>query len=107
MAAVARKLCSQLVDPADVTPFVAGRLIALDKNPGVRLIGVGEVSRCIIGRAFLRVIGFDIQQAAGSCQLCARQLAGCEAAVQAVRSMFLIQNVRVFCWLMHQMLLIT
>ena len=74
LIAVARKLCSQLFYPAGVTAFVVGRLIALDKNPGVRPIGVGEVSRCVNGKAILRVIGSDIQEAAGSCQLCAGQI---------------------------------
>ena len=83
-----RKLCSQLADPAGVTAFVAGCLIFLDKNPGIRSIGVGEVSRYIIGKAILRVVGSDIQEAAGSRQLYAGQLARCEAAVHVVRSMF-------------------
>ena len=41
LAAVARRLCSEYVDPAGLSTFVASRLIALDKNPGVRPIGVG------------------------------------------------------------------
>ena len=64
LAAEARKLCFQPVDPAGLTAFVAGFLIARDKNPGVRPIGVGKVScRCIVGKAILRVIGSDIQEA--------------------------------------------
>ena len=51
-------------------------------------IGVGEVCRRIVGKAVLSVISFDIQEAAGSLQLCGGQFAGCEAAVHAVRSMF-------------------
>ena len=55
---------------------------------GVRPIGVGEVSRCIICNAItLRVIGSDVQETVGSRQLCAGELAGCEAAVHAIRSM--------------------
>ena len=34
-AAVARQLCTTFVDPKDISPFLAYRLIALDKRPGV------------------------------------------------------------------------
>ena len=44
---VARRICSCYVDPLGLTSFVACRLIALNKNPGVRPIGVGEVLRRI------------------------------------------------------------
>ena len=56
--------------------------------PGVRPIGVGEVLRRIIGKAVMRIIGRDLQQAAGSSQLCAGQMGGCEAAVHAMKQIF-------------------
>ena len=43
LASVARRLCTSYVDPSSLSAFVAGRLIALDKNPGVRPIGVGRL----------------------------------------------------------------
>ena len=43
--------------------------VALDKNPGVCPIGVGEVVRRIIVKAVLSIIGPDIQQVAGPLQL--------------------------------------
>ena len=88
LAAVARKLCTQLVDPYGLSALVAGRLIALDKNPGIRPIGISEVSRRIIGKAILRILRIDIQEAAGSLQLCAGQSAGCETAIHATSLMF-------------------
>ena len=36
----------------------------------------------------MKIIGFDIQEAAGSLQLCAGQHAGCEAAVHSLRNIF-------------------
>jgi hypothetical protein len=71
-----------------LSAFVASRLIAIDKNPVIRPIGIGEVSRRIIGKAVLHVLRPDIHSAVGSLQLCAGQPAGCEAAVHAVRSLF-------------------
>ena len=49
---------------------------------------MGEVSRRIIGNAMLSVIRHDIQDTAGSLQLCAGQPSGCEAAIHAVRAIF-------------------
>jgi hypothetical protein len=38
-------LCTRFIDPLGISAFISGRLIALDKQPGVRPIGIGEVSR--------------------------------------------------------------
>ena len=76
------------MNPSGLIAFTASRLIALDKCPGVRPIGVGEVIRRIVGKAILSVIGYDIQEAAGAIQLCAGQQAGCESAIHAMREMF-------------------
>ena len=59
---------------------------ALDKNPGVHPIGIGEMSHCIISKPIL--VKTDILNAAGNLQLCAGQEAGCEAAVHAMQSLF-------------------
>ena len=65
------------MDPVGLAPLLSCRLIALDKNPGVRLIGIGEIARRIIVKAVLYTIGGDIQEAAGSIQLCTGQTSGC------------------------------
>ena len=88
LAAVGRCLCSSLVNPESISSFVACRLIPLNKCPGVRPIGVGEVPRRIIAKAILRIIGKDVEEAAGPLQVCAGQDGGCEAAVHAMRSIF-------------------
>ena len=88
LASLDRCLCTDYVDPAGLTAFTACRLIALDICPGVQPIGVGEVVRRIIGKAILSVIGVEIQQSAGSLQLCAGQPSGCEAAIQALRHIY-------------------
>ena len=68
--------------------YTACRLIPLDKNPGVRPIGVGEVLRRIVGKAILSVIKPEIVSSAGNLQLCAVQASGCEAAVHAIGDIF-------------------
>ena len=83
LAAVGHRICSSNIHPDDLSTFVSCRLIPLNKNPGVRPIGVGEVPRRIIAKAIL-----DIQDAAGPLQVCAGQDGGCEAAIHAMRQFF-------------------
>ena len=86
---VARRISTTtLVDPESPTSFRASCLIALNKCPSVRPIGVGEVVRRIIGKAILYVIGQNIRDAAGPLQLCAGQMAGSEDAVHAMQTIF-------------------
>ena len=88
LASAAKRLCTNFIDPATITPLLACRLIALNKNPGVRPIGIGATARRIMAKAILTVTRMDIQEAAGSLQLCAGQISGIEASVHAVRSLF-------------------
>ena len=69
LASLARRLCTQFIHPSIFHPLLACRLVALDKNPGVRPIGICDVARRIISKAILFVIKGDIQEAAGSRQL--------------------------------------
>ena len=52
IAVLARTLASTSVDPKSVKPLTTCRLILLNKNSGVRPIGVGEVLRQNIGKVF-------------------------------------------------------
>ena len=85
LLSLARHMCTQFIHPEISAPLLACRLVALDKNPGVRPIGVCEVARRIISKAILFAIKGDIQEAAGSRQMCSGQIAGIEAAVHSVR----------------------
>ena len=78
---MAKRLCTSFVDPKCVSPLLACRLIALDKNPGVCPIGIGDTSRQIIAKAILSFAKSDVQDASGCLQLCGGQLSGIEAAV--------------------------
>ena len=88
LALLARRVCTQYIHPSILAPLCACCLVALNKCPGVRPIGICEVARRITSKAILFVVKYDIQEAAGSHQLCGGQIAGIEAAVHAVRQLF-------------------
>ena len=50
--------------------FVSSRLVPLDKNPGLRPIGVGEVFRKIAGKVVMSIVKDDVIKAVGNLQLC-------------------------------------
>ena len=92
LARFAKRLCTSYVDPAGIMTHTACHLILLNKCPGVRPIGIGDVVRRIIGKAIMRLTKSELQAAVGSLQLSAGQDAGCEAAVHAMSSIFQEEN---------------
>ena len=87
IAEMAKRLCQER-SANYLAAFLACRLIPLDKQPGVRPIGIGEVLRRVIGKIVMKLLRKDILKATGSLQLCAGQDAGSEAAIHAVYDMF-------------------
>ena len=61
LASLAILLTTKEVSPSAVGQLMACRLIALDKNPGVRPIGVCEAARRNFSKAVLRVVGQDVE----------------------------------------------
>ena len=88
IALAAERLCATLVDPECIAPLLACRLIALDKNPGVRPIGIGDTARRIIAKAAISVLKDEVLSAVGSMQLCVGQMAGVESAIHAAHKKF-------------------
>lgn len=82
---MARRICSSYNGPEGLTSFVACCLIALDKDPGVKPIGIGEALRKIIGKAVATIASDDIHNVVGTQQICAGQISGSEAGVHAMR----------------------
>ena len=74
--------------PSVIESYTSCRLIPLDKNPGIRPIGVKEVLRRIIGKTISIFLKEEIKQAPGPLQLCAGHSAGAEAAIQAMSQVF-------------------
>ena len=64
------------------------RLVPLNKNPGVRPIGIGEVLRRIIGKAVTTVLKREMQDSAGGLQLCVGLEGGSEAGIHSMRELF-------------------
>ena len=89
IARLARCLCvTVLEEPNSIMALMACRLIPLDKDPGLRPIGVGEVLRRIIGKAVTKVLKADLQGAAGGLQLCVGLEGDFEAGVHGIREIF-------------------
>ena len=88
IATFARNLSTKTYEPDLLGAFVASRLIPLDKNPGIRPIGVGEVLRRIVGKMVSRRAANDIKESAGPLQTCAGHGAGAEAAIHAMHPIF-------------------
>ena len=97
IARVARRIRSSCsyVGPKGLTSFTACHLITLDKNPGVKPIGVGEVLRRLIGKAILKVMSAYIHEAVGVQQLCTGQVSGAEAGVHVMRKIKKTQHLMV------------
>ena len=88
LARLCRRLCTEYVDPKSLSSLIACRLIPLDKNPGIRPIGIGEVLRRILGKAVTTFIKQDIISSVGPLQLSSGQEGGAEAAIHAMRKVF-------------------
>ena len=61
-----------------------GRLIGLDKCPGVMPLGVGEIWRQMLAKCVLVVTGAEAKEAYGTEQLCGGLEAGIEGCVHVV-----------------------
>ena len=65
--------------------IMANRLIALDKCPGVRPVGIGEIWRRIFAKCVIVIAGGEAKEQCGDEQLCAGLEAGIEGGIHAAR----------------------
>ena len=64
--------------------LIACCLVALDKIPGVRPVGIGETLRRSLAKLVMRAAGDQAKTACGNLQLCAGLEAGTEGATHAM-----------------------
>ena len=83
-----RKLATAPVPHSSIAPFLASRLIPLDKSPGIRAIGVGEVLRRISGKVLTMVLRQDITACTAPLQTCGGLQGGVEASIHALRTIY-------------------
>ena len=87
VAALVRKICSVEVKDPSLAPLLASRLVPLNKNPGLRPIGVGEVLRRIMGKVVMAAFSEDVVRGSSDAQMCGRS-SGSEGAIHAMRRMY-------------------
>ena len=64
--------------------LMACRLVALDKRPGMRPVGIGETLRHALAKLVMREYGDQAKMVCGNLQLCEGLNACIEGATQAV-----------------------
>ena len=66
-------MCTDLVETHIIEVFLSCHLIPLDKNLGLRSIGVDEVLRGIAGKVTVSILKEDVMKCTGTLQVCAEQ----------------------------------
>uniref|UniRef100_A0A0K8T4G0 Uncharacterized protein n=1 Tax=Lygus hesperus TaxID=30085 RepID=A0A0K8T4G0_LYGHE len=67
---------------------MASRLVAIDKCPGVRPIGIGECLRRIPGKCIVEATVDEVTESCGEKQLRGGISAGIEGAIHSMNSLF-------------------
>jgi len=92
MAKLALWLANDTPPWAAYRALMAGRLLALDKCPGIRPIVSGEIWRRTLAKIILEVAGGAAKDACGTDQLCAGLEAGIEGGIHAMKLMWDIHH---------------
>ena len=66
---------------------MSGRLVALDKQPGVRPVGVGENWRCPFAKIVIKFTGPEATMVCQDDHLCAGLKAGINGAIHGVQAL--------------------
>lgn len=83
LATLTENISNKLYPWASIRALMSCRLVSLDKNPGVRPIGIGQIWRRAMAKCFLAVTAPAATEACAADQLCAGLSAGIEGAIHA------------------------
>ena len=97
IARLARRVCTEDVDFKSIAVLTAGRLVPLDKCPGLRPIGIGEILRRIIGKCVMMVLKKDVQKDAGPLQTCAGHEGGSKQQYTLWQRFMMMRTQKQFC----------
>uniref|UniRef100_A0A0G4GFL8 Uncharacterized protein n=1 Tax=Chromera velia CCMP2878 TaxID=1169474 RepID=A0A0G4GFL8_9ALVE len=85
---LATKMGRRVFEWDQVKALIACRLVALDKCPGVRPVGIGEAIKRLLGNAVMKETRKELQEACGANQLCSGLMGGLEGGIHAVRELW-------------------
>lgn len=88
IAQLTMKLNNEYVPWTQIQALMSSRLVALDKCPGVRPIGIGECLRRILSKCMILATGSEVTEACGQWQLCSGLNCGIEGAIHAMNDTF-------------------
>ena len=81
-------IANEIISWRKIKTLLSCRLIALDKQPGVRPIGIGETLRRLLGNAVADINGDDLANAFGSEQLAGGVSCGNEGSIHGLQELF-------------------
>ena len=85
---VARRKPTVVIVPDQLDSYNACRLVPLEKYPGIRPIGTGEVPQRLIGRLITKCLSQDLLELGSNKHLCLRQKNSIEFAIHSFREKF-------------------
>ena len=88
VARLSRSIANTKIPWNYIRALMANRLIALDKCPGIRPMGIGECPRRVVGKALMLAAGEDVKSICGKDQLCSGVEACTEGTIHAMNFSF-------------------